>query len=312
MLNRPQGNQWRIGVLPDESQTAVAMVRARRDARPFLKHCAVHSIGDGGAEAPLISLTRERSMARVPVSGVVRTEDYQLVQVEAPEVLASELRAAVRWRLRDAIDFDIDDAVFDIFEMPDPPRRTNNRMMFAVAARSAAVQRVSGVISPYARGFDVIDIPELCQRNLSALLPQDKKGVALLTLSDKFAQLVLTRESVLYLTRRIELTVSSDSLRLGDSNAVATDVSSLALEVQRSLDYYESHYDQTPISHLFIAPGDERAAALAKNLRNEMSLQIEPFNLSEVFEVEAGLTVDTDWTSLMALGAAVRSDRTKV
>ena len=92
---------------------------------------------------------------------------------------------------------------------------------------------------------------------------------------------------------------------------MATDVSSLALEVQRSLDYYESHYDQTPISHLFIAPGDERAVTLAKNLRNEMSLQIEPFDISEVFEVEAGLTVDTDWTSLMALGAAVRSDRTK-
>ncbi len=311
MLNRPHGNSWRIGVLPGENQTAVALVRARKDGRPFLKHCAVHPVAEGGAEGPLVSLVRERSMARVPVSAVVRTEDYQLVQVEAPEVLPSEMRAAVRWRLRDAIDFNIDDAVFDVFEIPDPPRRTNNRMMYAVAARNEAVQRVTSLIAPYARGFDVIDIPELCQRNLSALLPHDKKGVAMLTLADKFAQLALTREGMLYLTRRIELARSYDMPRRTGDASSDTDASALALEVQRSLDYYESHYDHTPISHLVIAPGDARAAALADGLRKEMSLQIELFNIADLFEVDAGLSVDTDWQCLMALGAALRSDRAK-
>lgn len=311
MLNRPHGNAWRVGVLPGENQTAVAVVRARKDGRPFLKHCSEHAISDSGAEGPLVSLTRERSMARVPVSGVVRTEDYQLVQVEAPEVLPAELRAAVRWRLKDTIDFDIDDAVFDVFEIPEPARRTQSRTMFAVAARNQAVQRVAGLIAPYARGFDVIDIPELCQRNLSALLPQDAKGVAMLTLADKFAQLVLTRAGVLYLTRRIELARSYDLPRRGASADAGADVSALALELQRSLDYYESHYDQSAITHLVIAPGDERAAALAASLRNETSLQIELFNIADLFEVDAGLSVDTGWNCLMALGAALRNDRPK-
>jgi MSHA biogenesis protein MshI len=309
MLNRPHGNPWRVGVLPGESQTALAVVRVRKEGRPVLKHCAVHAVTDGGAEGPLVSVVRERSMARVPVSGVVRTEDYQLVQVEAPEVLPAEMRAAVRWRLKDAIDFDIDDAVFDVFEIPEPPRRTQSRMMFAVAARNRAVQRVSGLIAPHARGFDVIDIPELCQRNLSALLPHDKKGVAFLTLADRFAQLVLTREGVLYLTRRIDLARSYDMPRRTD--APDHDVSALALEVQRSLDYYESHYDHTPITHLVLAPGDERAAALAASLRKEMSLQIELFNVAELFELETGVSIDTDWNCLMALGAALRTDRPK-
>jgi MSHA biogenesis protein MshI len=310
MLNRSHGNPWRVGVLPGDNQTAVAVVRTRKDGKPFLKQCSVHAAADGGAEGPLVSVTRERSMTRVPVSGVVRTEDYQLVQVEAPQVLPAEMRAAVRWRLKDAIDFDIDAAVFDIFEIPEPPRRTQSRMMFAVAARNQAVQRVSALIAPYARGFDVIDIPELCQRNLSALLPQDKKGVAMLTLSDTFAQLVLTREGVLYLTRRIELTRGHEMARRGAVSA-DPDLGSLALEVQRSLDYYESHYDHTPITHLVLAPGDERAAALAAGLRNEMNLQIELFNVAELFELDMGLSIGTDWNCLMALGAALRSDRPK-
>jgi MSHA biogenesis protein MshI len=99
--------------------------------------------------------------------------------------------------------------------------------------------------------------------------------------------------------------------RRGDSTERSNDVSALALEVQRSLDYYESHYDQTAITHLVIAPGDERGAALAASLRNEMSLQIELFNLADLFEVEAGVSVDATWSSLMAVGAALRTDRSK-
>ena len=52
-------------------------------------------------------------------------------------------------------------------------------MLFAVAARDAAIQRISAAARTAAKGFDSIDIPELCLRNLSALLPQDHRGVAL-------------------------------------------------------------------------------------------------------------------------------------
>jgi MSHA biogenesis protein MshI len=311
MLKRAQTGHWRIGVLPGANQTALAVVRVRKDGRPLLKHCASHFIAAGGDESPFAALARDRALARAAISGVVSTEDYQLVQVEAPEVLPAELRAAVRWRLRDLIGFDIEDAVVDVFDIPEPPRRAQNRMMFAVAARSSAVQRVAGAIAPHARGLDIIDIPELCQRNLSSLLVQDKKGVALLTLAETFAQLVLTRDGVLYLTRRIDFTHSSPQVH-GEVAGLDMDVSTLALELQRSLDYYESNYDQSAITSLVIAPGDERAARLAAALRNEMSLQIELFDVASLFEVQAGVTVENDWSCLMALGAALRAERVKL
>ena len=74
-------------MLPGESQAAIALVRTRKEGKPILKQCSVHSVTDGGAGNTLVSLTRDRALARAPVSGVVRTEDYQLLQVEAPEVL---------------------------------------------------------------------------------------------------------------------------------------------------------------------------------------------------------------------------------
>jgi hypothetical protein len=91
---------------------------------------------------------------------VIDGDDYQIVQVEAPEVLPSEMRAAIRWRLRDAVSFSVDEAAVDIFQIPDPVRRTQTKMLFAVAARESAIQRVTSTVKPAAKGFDAIDIPD--------------------------------------------------------------------------------------------------------------------------------------------------------
>ena len=81
----------------------------------------------------------------------------------------------------------------------------------------------------------------------------------------------------------------------------------LALELQRSLDYYESHYDQTPIGDLVIAPGGERAERVAAALRNETSLRVSVLDVREVCNVYKSGELVTDWPSLMALGAALRT-----
>jgi MSHA biogenesis protein MshI len=247
--------------------------------------------------------------ARAATCAVIDGDDYQIVQVEAPEVLPSEMRAAIRWKLRDAISFSVDEAAVDIFEIPDTVRRTQTKMLFAVAARESAIQRVSGALKPAARGFNAIDIPELCLRNLSALLPQDAKGVATLAINEKFAQLVVTRQGVMYLTRRIEFDrggFNPHAQQRGDSPDI--DAASLALELQRSLDYYESHYDQTPIGDLVIAPVTERVQKLATDLKNETSLRIAVLDARELFTVYKPGELITDWQCLMALGAALRTD----
>ena len=104
------------------------------------------------------------------------------------------------------------------------------------------------LVKPRVRGFDCVDIPEMCLRNVAALLPQDEQGVALIALSDTFAQLTLTCRGILYLARRIDLGRRAP----GSSGEAAAevDVPSLALELQRSLDYYESHFDRPAITEV--------------------------------------------------------------
>jgi MSHA biogenesis protein MshI len=309
---KKRSNDWRAGVMLSERETALAIVQHRAGQLPLLKHCGIHPGEEIRPEHVLAMFIQGRQLAKAPISGIIDTDDYQIVQVEAPEVPEDELNNAVRWKLGDVLNFPAADAVIDVFEIPQSPARSQTKMISVVAARKAAVQRVADLVAPRAPGFDVIDIPELCLRNLSVLLPQDAKGVALLAFGEGFAQLVLTRQGVLYLTRRIELHKSMDVRHdaTSDSDAVPAssgiDAAALALQLQRSLDYYESFFDQAPITHLVLAPGDARAKQLAVELRAEVPLQIELFAAEHLFEVDASIEIDTRWPGLIALGAAAR------
>ncbi len=304
LLKKARRPDARAGIALADGSFALAVVRRVGADKPSIDHCEIHSTASDPTAA-LKSVFDKVRVGRAAVCAVIGGDDYQIVQVEAPDVLPAEMRAAIRWRLRDVINFEVHEAVVDVFETPDPVRRTQGKMLFAVAARDAAIQRISSSLRTVAKGFDAIDIPELCLRNLSALLPQDHKGVAMLALNERFAQLVITRQGVMYLTRRID----TGRFRQDDRNGMAVDAGALALEIQRSLDYYESHYDQTPIGDLVLAPADPRAQDFANELKSETSLRVSVLNVGEMFDVPSGIELVTDWPTLMALGAALRDHK---
>jgi len=313
LLKKSPRHGPRAGILISDQGVAIAVVRRRAGQRPVIEHCALHACEGGEpVEQTVRRAVAKLGLSRATVFAVAATDDYQLVQVEAPEVQPAELRAAMRWRLRDVINFHIDDAVVDVFQIPDQSRRSQTKMLFAVAARSAAVQRLVTTLAPLARDFDVIDIPELALRNLSALLPQDQKGVATLLLAERFAQLILTRQGVLYLARRIEYGRSYALATDGEPADHNIDTAALALELQRSLDYFESHYDQTPIGDLVLAPGGDLGNQLAARLQSETSLRISVLQLSDVVDGSETIAAaqETSANCLLALGAALRVEGT--
>lgn len=306
LFKKNRGSNARAGIALADGSFALAVVKRGSDAKPAIEYCATHTVA--GDPTPELKATLDKLGAlHAPACGVVDGDDYQLVQVEAPEVLPSEMRAAIRWKLKDAINFNVDEASVDIFDIPEPARRTQAKMLFAVAARESAVQRISGALKPAAKGFDAIDIPELCLRNISACLPQDQKGVAMLALHKGFAQLVITRRGIIHVTRRIDTTRGFNPHK-GAAGSNDIDASTRALELQRSLDYYESYYDQTPIGDLVLAPANDQARTLAAALKEETSLRISVLDVREHFNVYKSGELATDWASLMALGAALRQD----
>ena len=113
---------------------------------------------------------------------IMAPSSYSLLLVEAADVEPAELRAALRWRIKDLIDFHIDDTVIDVFDLPGDTPRGRARMMYVVATRAAAVRARVNTVEDSHLHLSAIDIPELALRNVAALLPEDVGGVALLHL----------------------------------------------------------------------------------------------------------------------------------
>ena len=299
----------RAAVAVSDHEIAVALVRKLDGQRPKVLRIMVEDAPLGFADPVLKKIISEFDLRRVPVSAVINASDYQIAQVQAPDVPRAELRAAARYSMRDTFDFPIDQATLDVFDLPEQNSSGNKRMCFAVATRGDAIEKMTSTFERQFRRFDVIDIPELCQRNLASLLPQDAKGVAFLLIRDDFAQLVPTRRGMLYVTRRFDFGVRGELN--GDAEAEAhelpLDPQMLSLELQRSLDYYESHFDETAIGDLFIAPAGSRANMLAAELGASTGLRISMFNIHDLVDVSFSAEIPDGWLPCMAIGAAMRA-----
>lgn len=299
----------RAAVAISDHEIAVALVRKLDGQRPKVLRIVVEEAPLGFADPVLKKIISEFDLRRVPVSAVINSSDYQIAQVQSPDVPLNERRAAARFSLRDAFDFPIDNSTLDIFDLPEQTSRGDKKLCFAIASRGDAIARMSDTFERQFRKFDVIDIPELCQRNLAALLPQDAKGVAFLMMRDDFAQLVLTRRGHLYVTRRFEYRERGELN--GDSEyetgELPLDPQHLSLELQRSLDYYESHFDETAITELYMAPAGPRANLLAAELGASTGLRIGMYNIHDLIDVSFSAEIPDGWLPCMAIGAALRA-----
>ena len=259
---------------------------------------------------------------------VAETGSFNLLLVEAPEVDATELKAAIRWRIKELIDFHIDDAVFDVFDIPGQQQRGRQKMMYVVASRYNSVKEQIDLLEGACVNLTAIDIPELAMRNIAALLPEDNNGVALLHFGPSETILTLTRQETFYLSRNreysaqqllIDAAAEDNTTEVGElalepvddsgiSPALQQQLDNIILETQRSMDYYESHFSLPPISGLVIAPTEKPVPGMMAYLANNLGLPVRMLDLNTVLECEEPLSDEVQAKCLLAIGAALRQE----
>lgn len=272
--------------------------------------------GNSDKSEVLGRVAAEHQLKRTRCTTVLDPQDYSLLLTEAPDVPADELRSAVRWRIKDLIDFHVDDATIDVFDVTTPNAPGKTRAMYVVAARNAAIQRRVDLCDAAGVGLDVIDIPEMAQRNLAAILPEDVRGVVTLTLAATHGLITITRQGELFLSRRLEVglnAVSAGNDAPGYDGQAALDVQpsfahfeQIALEVQRSLDYFDSHFRQAHIDQIVLSPSAGRIPGLIEHLNQNLSVKASALNFADVLQFDPAHGALMADRGLTALGAALR------
>ncbi len=298
----------RTGLSIDDSRITFAHVQREDDGSMRLSASTFDAdANDEQWAEELLAYVDSIKAARSQVTSVLPTGSYQLLLVEVPNVPSAEVNAAVLWQIKDLLDFPAEDTVIELFEMPDQFSGGDKAMAYAVATRRIGIQEHIELLQSAGFSLDVIDIPELCTRNVATQLPQDADGVAFLHLMDSYGILTVTRQGVLYLVRRIERGRSALNAASKDEFARTELVSTIALEIQRSLDFYESNFDRRQLSELVIAPGSD-IGGLADSLNGQLGLTVSSLDLDNLAEMPAPVSLEDQGECLLAIGAALRSE----
>src|SRR5438309_7860952 len=109
-------------------------------------------------------VTREFGAKRFRCTTLLKPADYQILLVEAPAVKREELKPALRWRIKDMLDYHVDDATLDVLDVPLPGSATQRtHYMHAVAARNETIRTTIERFQSAGFPLAVIDIPETAE-----------------------------------------------------------------------------------------------------------------------------------------------------
>jgi MSHA biogenesis protein MshI len=282
-FSKPQNNAAWLALVPQRDGIAAASVhRGNAGAKPAVTHAAFFP-GAPSSEA-LDKAGKDMHSANYRCTTVLAGGDYQFMSVESPNVPREELKSAMRWRLKDILDFPVDDATFDVLDIPLDPNAAARpqQSVFAIAARNSVIAARQKLFNAAKVRLRVIDIPEMAQRNVSALLEQDGRGVAVLSFGEDGGLLTVSWRGELYLSRRIDVTLAQVLDEDHDRKHQGFD--KITLELQRSLDNFERQFSFISVARLVLAPTG--ATGLEEYLSSNLYTRVETLDLARVLDLE--------------------------
>ena len=291
-LHKRKLKPGRVGLAIAPEGLAVAFV----NAETRLQHCQFYPRTDDTA-TQLRELVSQLELEDTPCSVILHPAYYQLLLAEAPAVEAAEMAAAVRWKVKELLDYPLDDAAIESFSLPDDAYRGRQKMLYAAAMRKPLLQDLVDPVEQSGLAVDCIEIAELAMHNLIARLPSEPGGVALIQLYESGGFINLVEDGAIYLSRRLDAGLGRYQ-PAGDNSAF---FESLFLEVQRSLDYYESQLGKGIITQLLYSPGLPETAAIGQFLSGQLGLNVAALDLAPLQLVAV---VDEELDEQMARCAA--------
>ena len=249
-------------------------------------------------------LAKEFHFSRYQCSTLLQPGEYQLLQVEAPTVPQQERKAALRWRLKDMLDYPVQEAVIDMLELPKgagPAGRAQN--LYAVVAHNRVVRERIEAFQMARIPLSVIDIPEMAQRNVAALYEESGRALGLLHAMEEASLLTINFGAELLLARRIDFGTRHF---LGEQRERDEAFERVALEVQRTFDLMDRQYPQLAISKLLVSPLPDDPGLFAYLTQN-LGVALQTIDLTQALAFESAPPAPAEqWRLFHAFGAALR------
>ncbi|WP_374659174.1 agglutinin biogenesis protein MshI [Inhella sp.] len=305
MLLSPRIEPGWMAFVPQGEHLRVAQVTSE-DGRPRVRWTWEGSWKPGDRRATLLALHKAHP-ARVAGVWLLERGQYQLMTTEAPADLPrEEWRDALRWQLKDQVDFDVADAAIDLLSVPGNQQLALRREpLLAVLTPRAPLRPLVALLEEARFRLKAIDIPDTALRNLCGRCEPEGRAQAMLSFGGGHGHLVITHQGELLTSRQIDL--SAELLTQDDDARREAAIDRCSLEVQRTLDSFERVHSHVSLARLLTVPGPGMAA-LAAHLRQFVAVPVEVFDIASVLDAGDALQGAAAAPWLLALGTALREN----
>lgn len=303
-LRRTKTKPGWIAMAPQGGRVHAVHVVSEEGRKPALLWACTEAWADP-AQA-LRTLRRARSVQQHRTVALLQLAQYQLLTLDAPELPREEWRDAMRWRLKDLVDFPVDTAGIDVIDIPADPQQRRAPSLIAIAAPRAALQPLADAASDAGTPWHAIDVPETALRNIAVLAAEPGRGEALLHVGSAHSTLVVTAQGELLTSRHIEVTL--DQLTEPDENLRQQSFERASLELQRTLDNVERQFSHANLARLQVAPGAPLLGFI-EYVRDLVYVPVAAFDLASVIDLSAVPELADPAAQaayLPAIGAALR------
>ena len=293
-----------VAMAPQGGRVHAVHVVSEAGRKPALRWACTEAWADP-AQA-LRALRRTRPLQQHRTVALLQHAQYQLLTLDAPDLPRAEWRDAMRWRLKDMVDFPVDNAGIDVIDIPADPQQRRQPSLIAITAPRSALQPLADAASDAGAPWHAIDVPETALRNIAVLAAAAGRGEALLHVGRAHSTLVVTAQGELLMSRHIEVTL--DQLSEPDTGLRQQSFERACLELQRTLDNVERQFSHANLARLQVAPGAPLLAFI-EYVRDLVYVPVSAFDLATLIDLSAvpGLTDPTEQAAyLPAIGAALR------
>lgn len=301
--NKATGEAW-TSVVFGTDRVTIAEIARPAAGKPQVRSCDGFA-REGGELDILKRLRNAKRLARQRCTTLLAKGQYHLLQVDLPgnaqSLPRAELREALRWRVKEMVDFPVERAGIDLLDIP--ATGTRAPQLWVVVASHDMLQPRIRQFQDARVGLAAIDVPELAQRNLASLFAEPNRGLAFLFFDRLGGCLTVTYRGELYMTRHID--VAATDLVSPEATTLHERV---VLNIQRSLVSIDRNYSAIPLTRLLVGPLPQ-GEAFVDYLRTNLSLPVAVANLADVLDIARTpqLANPADQADAwLALGAALR------
>lgn len=309
MLSQPKRLKTQVGVYLTQDAIAIAILEKVGDNNFNLKECDYIKEKDEKEKIKkLEAYIKKKKLKKKDCIVVLDEEKYKLIQMPVPLVEKKELKSAIRWNLHDHIDFPVENAVIDTFGMPS--NEYQEEKLYVVVSEKKEIQTIVDTIEQSGLNLRVIDVSQLALRNMIDLKEKNKKGIALLTFKKNYGSINLYKDSELYLSRKINIGLEQIDKALRETNdkqeIINTIYEPAILELQRSLDYYETSFYQQPIKKIKVAPGTKNLTDFCEYADQNSGYRVEVIDLKDIFAKFESLDDQLQEQCFLAMASGLR------